>query len=48
MKTSALYIKLSPEDHAAIRRNAAACGKSVSEYIRQRAMCFCPKVEAQR
>ena len=48
MKTSALYIRLSPEDLAAIKRDAATAGKTVSDYVRIQVMRFCPKVEAQR
>ena len=37
-KNTALYIRLSPDDLAAIKRAAAASGKSVSEYIRTQAL----------
>ena len=43
-KTTSVYTRVTPEEKQKIVSNAAKCGLSVSEFIRQRGAGFEPKV----
>ena len=43
-KTASVYTRVTPEEKQKIVSNAAKCGLSVSEFIRQRGVGFEPKV----
>ncbi len=43
-KTTSVYVRVTPEEKQKIVSNAAKCGLSVSEFLRQRGAGFAPKV----
>ena len=43
-KTTSVYVRVTPEEKQKIVSNAAKCGLSVSEFLRQRGAGFVPKV----
>ena len=43
-KTDSVYVRVTPDEKRKIVSNAAQCGLSISEFLRQRGAGFAPKV----